>query len=245
MPEQAVHQSDAVSQSFTGELNRIRSAYEKRATASLYSMFEPAQMLAIHERESKLITLLKKFAFDSQISSAKILEIGCGSGIWLREFIRWGAQPENITGIDLLPERINEARRLSPQGVTLICQSATTLRDISQKFDLIMQSTVFTSILDSEMKRQIAKEMLTVLAPRGVIVWYDFRVDNPRNRDVRGIEKREINELFQGCSVRLERLTLAPPLARPLARLSPKLYRVAACVKPACTHYLGLIKNDQ
>lgn len=231
-------------ESYARELDRIRIAYQKRTSASLYSMFEPAQMLAVQERERNLLKLLRSLSIASRLSAAKILEIGCGSGTWIREFVRWGAQPENITGIDVLSERINEARRLSPAGVTWLCRSATNLEDLREKFDLVLQSTVFTSMLDDSMKRQTAREMLRALTPGGIILWYDFRMNNPRNPDVRGIEKREIRLLFAGCSVALERLTLAPPLGRPLARRSVSLYRIAAAIKPLCTHYLGYIKKN-
>ena len=229
---------------YARELDRIRNAYQKRTSASLYSMFEPAQMLAVQERERNLLKLLRSLDIAPRLSTAKILEIGCGSGTWIREFLRWGAQPENITGIDVLSERICEARRLSPTGITWLCRSATNLEDMREKFDLVLQSTVFTSILDESMKRQTAREMLRALTPGGIILWYDFRVNNPRNPDVRGIEKPEIRRLFSGCSVALERLTLAPPLGRPLARWSPSLYRIAATIKPLCSHYLGYIKKN-
>lgn len=243
MPTISAPDTELSSEPFAREADRIREAYRKRTSCSLYSMFEPAQMLSVQERERKTLDFLRSLGVAQTISSAKILEIGCGSGAWIREFIRWGAQPENITGIDLLPARISEARHLSPAGIRWLTGSATNLDDISEKFDLVLQSTVFTSILDQRMKCQIAKEMLRLLIPGGIILWYDFRMDNPRNPDVRGIEKREIRQLFPGCSIHLERLTLAPPLGRRLARISPNLYRIASGVKPLCSHYLGYIKH--
>jgi len=206
-------------------------------------MFEPAQMLAVQERERKLLKQLAARGFHSILESARILEIGCGTGFWLREFIRWGARPENIFGIDLLPERIASAQSLCPSAVTLSCQSATDLHNLPCSFDLVLQSTVFTSILEPQMKRRIASEMLRVLSPGGLIVWYDFHMSNPANPDVCGIKKGEINELFPGCRIQLERITLAPPLGRLIARTSPSLYRAAAAIKLLCTHYLGLIQK--
>jgi len=228
---------------FACEADRIRAAYAKRTARSVYSMFEPAQLLASQERERKLLALLASCGLAFTLETARILEIGCGSGFWLREFVRWGARPENTFGIDLLPERLADAKRLCPSGISLYCQSAVDLHDLPGSFDLVLQSTVFTSILQAEMKQQIASEMLRVLSPDGLIVWYDFCVSNPANSDVRGIKKREIDELFPGCSICLEKLTLAPPLGRPLARASRTLYCVASTIKPLCTHYLGIIRK--
>src|SRR5215467_6730268 len=64
------------------------------------------------------------------------------------------------------------------------------------------------------MKRQMASEMCRVLKPDGLILWYDYHMNNPWNAGVRGVKKREIHRLFPGCSIDLRRITLAPPFAR-------------------------------
>ena len=228
---------------FSHETERIRIAYAKRIDSSLYSFWEPAQLLAVQERERKLLSLLAAFGFAERLRSAKILEIGCGSGLWLREFVRWGAQPENILGIDLLPERIAAAKRSSPAGISLMCQDASNLQNLPHRFDLILQATVFTSILSSEVKIQIANQMLSALDGSGLIVWYDFLMDNPANADVRGIKRQEIEQLFPNCEIHLNRVTLAPPIGRPVARVSHKLYGLASAMKPLCSHYLGIVRK--
>src|SRR5260370_39862552 len=100
----------------------------------------------------------------------KILEVGCGTGFWLREFIKWGARPENLVGLDLLPDRIEECRRLCPGKVTVHCRNASSLESPCESFDLVLQSTVFSSVLDAAIKRQMADEMLRVLRPEGIIL---------------------------------------------------------------------------
>jgi ubiquinone/menaquinone biosynthesis C-methylase UbiE len=227
-------------QPLASELARIRAAYAKRNGRSIYSLFEPAQLLAIQERERRLLRLLSARGVTS-LESSKILEVGCGTGLWLREFVRWGARPENITGVDLLPERIAEARRLCPPQLKLECGSATHLDSENAEFDLVVQSTVFTSILDPKVKIRIASEMLRVLRPEGSIVWYDFRFNNPRNPDVHGIKAKEVRSLFPGCRVESHKVTLAPPLARPVARLSRTLHSILSSIAPLRTHYLALI----
>ena len=83
---------------------------------------------------------------------------------------------------------------------------------------------MFTSILDPTIKQRAAAEMLRVTKASGLMLWYDFCVDNPSNQSVRGIPKREILRLFPQCDIQFRRVTLAPPLLRgaralPLARL--------------------------
>ena len=49
----------------------------------------------MQERERQILMLLKHNGF-AALKTKKILEIGCGDGYWLREFVKWGAGPENI-----------------------------------------------------------------------------------------------------------------------------------------------------
>ena len=109
------------------------------------------------------------------------------------------------------------------------------------EFDFVVQSTVFTSVLDPKVKMQIAGEMLRVLRPKGSIIWYDFRFNNPRNPDVRGIKAKEVRSLFPGCHAEFLKVTLAPPLARPVARLSRSLHAILSGIAPLRTHYLALV----
>src|SRR4030042_454509 len=105
----------------------------------------------------------------------------------------------------------------------------------------IHQFTMFTSILDISMKQSIAGEMLRVLKPDGIILWYDYYRNNPMNPDVRGVKKREIVELFRGCHIYLKRITLAPPLTRTIAPSTTILCAILEKVPFLCTHYLGII----
>ncbi|HEU0047495.1 MAG TPA: class I SAM-dependent methyltransferase [Nitrososphaera sp.] len=236
----AVLENDAASDPMAREVSRIEAAYASRHNHAIYSFFEPSYRLLVQEREDKLLQALSQQGF-SKLENTKILEVGCGTGAWLRSFIRWGAQPENLLGVDLLPSKIAEARRLCPAGVTLKSQNSTNLEVTDGSFDLVLQATVFTSILDAEMKRLLAQEMLRVVRDKGLIIWYDFHANNPSNPDVRGIKESEIKRLFPNCNVSLQNLTLAPPIGRRVAPVSTSLYKTLSLVKPLCTHYLGII----
>jgi len=95
---------------------RIREAYAKRQDGDRYSWFNPGHVFRVQECERRLLGLLKRYGHES-LQEKKITEIGCGTGHYLREFIKWGARPENVLGIDLLPSHVAEAKRLCPAGV--------------------------------------------------------------------------------------------------------------------------------
>jgi SAM-dependent methyltransferase len=224
---------------------RIGEAYERRkASGKSYSWFDAGHLFIVQELEARLLATLLQAGM-APLDSKQILEVGCGNGHWLREFIKWGARPENLAGIDLLPGRIAQACRLSPPGVRLTQGSASQLDFADDSFDIVFQATVFTSILDGAVKVQVAREMIRVLKPDGVALWYDFRFNNPRNRDVRGIKRAEIERLFPGCRITLERVTLAPPLARALAPYSRLGAYLLGSIPWARSHYLGAIHKPR
>ncbi len=241
----APYRNECPTESERSEEARIRGAYARRQRKpeATYSFFAPSYVLEVQERERALLSLLSHHGV-KVLKEKRILEIGCGTGYWLRAFVQWGALPENIFGIDLLPERVEHARKLCPHGVRLECGNAAALDFPQASFDFVLQSTVFTSILDPEMRRRIAAEMLRVLRPGGLVLWYDFFVDNPRNPDVRGVRRSEIRKLFPGCQIGLRHTTLAPPIGRLVGRYSPLAYMLLSHSKILCTHYLGLIKKN-
>jgi len=100
-------------------------------------------------------------------------------------------------------------------------------------------------MLDFTLKQKVAAEMLRVLRPTGIVLWYDFRVNNPRNPDVRGIKRAEIEKLFPVCRIDLEVTTLLPPLVRALARYSWLSCYMLSALPWMCTHYLGTIRKVQ
>ena len=182
------------------------------------------------------------------LTGKKILDIGCGNGRQLLQFMVWGASVENLAGIDLIEARVANARAQfgSHAGNTtadLRVGDASTLPWPDATFDVVHQSMVFTSILDWNMKVAVAHEITRVLRPGGVLLWYDFFVDNPRNPHVKGIGGDEIRALFRGCSVTFRRVTLAPPLARWLVPITWTGALLVEQLRFLNTHYLVAIRR--
>jgi ubiquinone/menaquinone biosynthesis C-methylase UbiE len=148
-----------------------------------------------------------------------------------------------MCGIDLMPERIENARIRIPQA-DLRAGSASELPWPDESFDVVSQFTVFTSILDLALRRAVAGEMLRVLKPSGAALWFDFRFSNPRNAQVRGVRAAEIRSLFPGCRITLAPVLLAPPLGRVVAGWSWPLAEALQGLPFLCTHYVGLIRKQ-
>jgi SAM-dependent methyltransferase len=227
------------------EADRIAVEYARRGASippDRYSPATPAQLLLRQSRERAVLAALRRAGM-LPLAGRRILDVGCGAGQWLADFETWGADRAGLAGIDLLEARIEAARaRLTP-GADVRVGDASRLPWPAGQFDVVLQSTVFSSILDHTMRTAVAGEMARVLAPGGVIVWNDFFVDSPGNRAVRGVRRREVAALFPGFRVDLRRVTLAAPLARAIA---PRSQLAAIALEALClldTHYLGVLRR--
>lgn len=225
-------------------VQRVRSEYERRARelpVHFYS-WNRAVNLFFHTETVRVCIemLLQEGLFP--LNEQKVADIGCGVGTWLLEFAQWGADPHSLAGIDLSENRVFRARRRLPEA-DLWTGDACDLPWPDGSFDLVTQFTLFTSILSTPVKQRIAAEMLRVLKPGGAVLWYDFRFNNPRNLNVRAIEVDEIRSLFPNCTVRLERMTLAPPIARRIVPVSWILALFLEKISFLRTHYLGIIRK--
>lgn len=225
------------------EADRVRAAYHRRSNERdrrLYSHFAPAFLFHAQERERKTLSLLSRNGL-GDLRDTRILEVGCEKGRFLLDLLRWGAHPENLTGVDVLSEHIAAARAICPGAVSLFAQNAADLPFENASFDLVVQGTAFSSILDTKTRESAAAELLRVLRPAGKVLWYDFFLNNPNNRDVRGLRKREIRNLFLDCRIDFQRITLAPPIARFIAPRSRLVFEFLSSVRFLNTHYLALI----
>ena len=212
------------------ERDRIRAAYAARRSRVArgevdpfrYTGYTPGYLFAHQLVERRVVRILGDLGLRPLVGR-RILDVGCGDGvigesegIHLNDLLKYGAEPANLHGIDLQPDVIARGRRLN-LAVTLTVGSAEALPYPDGFFDIVAQSTVFSSILDIDMRRQVAAEMRRVVRSDGLILWYDFRVNNPWNRDIRRVSRREVEALFPDCHCRFWSSTLAHPLGRLVA----------------------------
>ncbi len=238
----------------TAEADRIRAEYERRGQvvpADFYSLIRPANLFAYQQRNRFLLRLLDREGL-IPLQEKSILDVGCGEGQHLLDLESWGARRAHLAGIDLVETRLTRARaRLGHRTDGALDSPDLRLGDASklpwpnEAFDMVHQNTVFTSILDSEMRRAVASEIVRVLKPGGALIWYDFCFNNPQNTNVRGIGAREIRSLFPACTVRLSRITLAPPIARRLVPVTWIGSLVLEKLRALNTHYLAFIRKPR
>ena len=226
------------------DLERLRAVYAERAArlegSTTSDRPNPGELHMAQSLERALLAMLRRKHM-LPLKSREILDIGCGTGGLLMGLLVDGADPGRLHGVDLLEERISRARSLSP-NLDFRCADAQQLPYDSGAFDLVIQCTVFTSILDETVRQRMAREMMRVLRePDGLIVWYDFWV-NPRNQETRGIRRAELRRLFPSCELDIRSLTLAPPIVRRLAPVSWLACDALEGLHFLNTHYLAAIR---
>lgn len=229
------------------EAAAVRDRYARRLSADpRYSLFNPAAMAAVQERQRAVAQLLAAHQL-TDVAALRLLEVGCGGGGNLLEFLRLGFDPAHLCGIELLAERHATARACLPPAVALHLGDATAeagLQVPPGSVDIVYQSTVFSSLLDDTFQQRLADRMWRWVRPGGGVLWYDFTVDNPRNRDVRGVPVARIRALFPQGRLDVRRLTLAPPIARAVMRWQPALYGIVNAVTPLRTHVLAWVAKS-
>jgi SAM-dependent methyltransferase len=225
------------------ERSQIEAAYQRRSVPlDRYSLLSPPNLYMTHQRERELVRQLQRRGIDEErLASCRVLEVGSGSGGNLRRMIDYGVPAENLFGFDLLHDRLQEARRRCPE-IAVAQADGTSIPFRSGAFDLILHFGVFSSLHYPETRRAFAREMRRVLRPNGLILWYEFRVDNPKNPDVKAVSPAELRTLFPDCDCAFGRTVLAPPLTRLLYPRWPGLCELLARLPCLLTHYVASLQ---
>ncbi len=225
------------------EAERVRAAYARRAKLGLdgrYAYWEPANLFIYQNRERNLLKLLESSA-GLPLSDQLVLDAGCGDGALLRDLQRYGAQTENLFGLDLLEDRVQQARELTP-GAKIDTGDAQSMPYSDASFDLVLGFTLLSSVGSAAALDRVTSELARVVKQGGLLVIYDFWT-NPFNRDVWPLRRKSLKSLFPNRQIDFMAVTLAPPLLRLLTRVPGGRFACTGLemVPFLKTHYLAAI----
>lgn len=221
------------------EIRATYDAYGREGRASIWSLSNAGHRRLTEARDARLASLL----VDSGAMShgASLIDIGCGGG-GLALLAARHRLPLAITGIDLLPERI-EAARVSAPSATFVVGSADELPFGDASFDLASAITLFSSLPSLELERDAAREIGRVMRPGGWLIWFDIRYRNPWNSRVHGTSSRRLRALFPDWTAELYSIGVPPPIARRLGPLTPFAYPVLHAFQPLRSHLIGRLRK--
>ena len=182
--------------------------------------------------QEELRSLIRALAKPQLASGLPILDVGCGTGGWLRtlaEVVPTGL----IYGVDALPQHARAAADAVP-GAHILEADAHALPFADGTFALVTLFTVLLGMPPRDIETVLA-ECHRVLARGGILIAYEPRAPNPFNPSTRRVRRADINlpEPFHSRT-----LTLLPPLARRLGSLTGVLYPTLAALPPLRTHRL-------
>ena len=153
------------------EPQAITARYARRVTGDArYSFLRPDVCLGVQERQRVMLQLLRQHAAPD-LPRLRLLEVGSGTGGNLLEFLRMGCSPEHLSGIELLPDRHAQARHVLPAAVHLY-EGDALLADVPHASqDVVLVSTVFSSVLDPAFQQSLADALWRWVRPRMLAVF--------------------------------------------------------------------------
>ncbi len=176
----------------------------------------------------------------NNFENVKILEIGAGSGYNLYFFKKIGFKSNNIFANELLEDRIALLKQNFSEITILEGDALLIDGKYNNYFDVVFQSTVFSSITDFSFRKDLAEKMWNLLKNNGIVLWYDFFISNPKNTYTKPVRKKEIKSLFQHANViNIYKTTLASPIARRVKYAYP-FYNILPFLR---THFVAEIKK--
>ena len=192
---------------------------------------------------ARVLARLLSCTVGKDLSALRVLDVGCGSGGFLRQLIEWGASPAHLAGIGLQQERLDHARLHTAPGVRWHLGRLDAFPD--NGVDLVSAHAVFSAIPDEDQRRALAAEMWRVLKPGGWTMILDARYGSPRTPGVRKVTDVELLRFWPTDERLYRTLILASPLNRMMSRLPwlvPEL--LGAMVPLLRSHFVYMAKKE-
>lgn len=222
------------------EVDRIRQTFADRdrrgpRAAGIASAY---RIINLQRQEATLRLLESRWP----ARRPSLIDVGCGTGLDLERWLAEGWPRTALAGVDVAPERVSAARERLP-GVDIRQTDGADLPYPNASFEVATAVTVFSSILDPDLRQRLFAEMQRVVAPGGVVLVYDFVIRNPRNPNVTPMTLDRLRALGKSPSksVRITPLlhlvavgdTIHPLLGRAAMKLAPPTHRLSYWLSPA------------
>jgi ubiquinone/menaquinone biosynthesis C-methylase UbiE len=224
------------------EYDRINNVYDSYMADNKFlnkwSQNNLGNQIILEERFNSIKSLLS--SHDINLGDKKLLEVGCAGGNIIPSIINLGAIENNIYGIDLRANRLEDAKKSHPNARFSV-MDAGKLKFPDNEFDVISAFTLFSSIIDPLTRVKVSKELYRVLKKGGVILYYDLRFNNPANKNVVGINENELNRMFPKMNKTKKLITVLPPLIRRLGKLATLFYPFLSKIPFLRSHYIAIM----
>ncbi len=168
------------------DLAAIRATYDRYQREQRGRIWDPSNpgfARMMRDRDRAVVDLLRR---SLPGDGGAVLDLGAGDGR-LAQVARDAKVPfSSWTGADFDPGAVAAAESAMPWA-SWVEASADRLPLADGSFDVVVASTLFSSLPSRALEEAVAGEVTRVLRADGWLVWYDLRFDNPFNRAVHGI----------------------------------------------------------
>lgn len=214
----------------------IRHTYERYARSARKRRAWAAGNRGNLAIRAELLAHVRALAATELAGDGEILDVGCGTGWWLRALASHGVDPHRLHGVELLAERAELARASEP-AAQIVQADARRLPYAEDRFALVLCFTILSSLGSRADVAAVLAEARRVVRPGGLVLVYEPRVPNALNRSTRTPRRRELDSHL-GTPAQAITLTVLPPLSRRLGPLAARVYPALGRVKPLRTHRL-------
>lgn len=224
------------------EIDQIRATYHRYRREGRGRIWDPrnrgyARMM--RDRDRVLVDLMRR---SLPKSGSRVLDLGSGDGRLAEVAREAGLSVGAWVGADLDPDAVAAASAAIPWA-EFVEASGDRLPFETGSFDVVVTSTLFSSLPSAQLEQGVATEVARVLRVGGWLIWYDLRIGNPANAAVHGLGPRAVRKLFPGWELEMRAVTLLPPVARRLGSLTSALYGPLEAVPMLRSHLVGRLRR--
>lgn len=189
--------------------------------------------IAIQDRDRWIAAALRN------ATSGLVIDLGCGDGALGSVLAAADAKPSRLLGVDILDQRVAEARSRVPWAEFVVASADDIPADDGSALAVVAM-TFFSSLTDAWFRSRVANEVERVLTPGGRLVIYDIRYPSPSNPNVEPVGIDTFRRMFADWSVKSQTMTLIPPVARTALAGGMRRYRSLHAI-PILRSHIGII----
>ena len=128
---------------------------------------------------------------DLRRSGARVLDVGCGTGFYVRQWRAAGVA--DITGVDISPSAVERLRERFPAARFDVADAGDGLTHVGKDFDAVSMFDVVYHVMDDDRYRAVFRNIYEVLAPGGWLLFSENFVHG-RSRHGRHFVSRSLRE---------------------------------------------------
>jgi ubiquinone/menaquinone biosynthesis C-methylase UbiE len=124
-------------------------------------------------RDQIVFPIVSSWLATRKLESIRVLEVGTGHAHELNKYALLNITQAQLSGVDLVIERLNQAKKIYP-CMGFAQQNGLQLAFANDSFDIVFQYTCVVHPLTKEKQELMCREMMRVLKPGGIVVWWDL-----------------------------------------------------------------------